>query len=191
MLFKQNIFVYGALVMVAVATYYLFHTARRVEGPRRRRTPAGGRHAGDQCLSHPLHQRDVRRDDRRLWRSVVYARRGRPFRRKHDRRTWLHRTGGDDLRPVAPGRRTDGRTGIRLRRRASAKARAPADADPVRISRHGARRRHHHRGGRPDRPRAPTSSRRKARCQRVAILLSGCPDRGREGGMVPLWNHAE
>ncbi len=27
MLFNQNIFVYGALVMVAVATYYLFHTA--------------------------------------------------------------------------------------------------------------------------------------------------------------------
>ena len=26
MLFSQNIFVYGALILVAVATYYLFHT---------------------------------------------------------------------------------------------------------------------------------------------------------------------
>jgi len=40
MLFNQNLFVYGALVLVATATYYLFHTrsglrARAVGDPPR------------------------------------------------------------------------------------------------------------------------------------------------------------
>jgi ABC-type uncharacterized transport system permease subunit len=53
MLFNQNLFVYGALVMVA-SRPTTSSTPGRAARPRGRRTSARRRHAGHRCLPHPL-----------------------------------------------------------------------------------------------------------------------------------------
>ena len=84
-LFQQNLFVYGALIMVCVATYYLFYTRY---GLRARSVGEHPRAADTLCINvYRTRYINVTlgRHGRRLRWRLVHARHGRPVRREHDR----------------------------------------------------------------------------------------------------------
>jgi ABC-type uncharacterized transport system permease subunit len=104
MLFNQNIFVYGALVMVA-SRPTTCSTPGRACAPAR----SANIRAPPTRWASMSTGRATSCDDggmvAGLRRGLVHARLGRKVRREHDRRARLHRAGGDDLRALAPRRR--------------------------------------------------------------------------------------
>ena len=161
-LFNQNIFVYGAFILAGLATYYLFHTRYGL------RARAVGEHprAADTLGINVYRTRYVnvtglpegRRENENLSSAMDQARLARYA---------VARTGSDDLRALAPGRRASRGTGFRVRRLAPAKTCASWHADPVGIPRHGALYRHHRRRRGRRRTRARTGCGRQALCQGI------------------------
>ena len=179
-LFDHNFFVYAMFVLVGVMSFGLFRTRWGL------RSRAVGEHpkAADTVGINVFQLR--------YWNVMLggliagmggafFTIGSAGFRRKHVRRSWLHWSGGDDLRALAPGWRLGCRPGVRIRRLAAEQAGDPADAHPRRVLADGALYRHDDRGGRPGRQGPTPRRRRPAVREGVARFARSCQSGGPRG----------
>ncbi len=114
-LFRGNIFLYLALILVLVIHIGAVPYPMGVADPLGRRTPHRRRHPRRTGARPALPQRTARRAGRRDRWGLVHA---GPLhlQQEHDRRQGLHRPRRADLRPVEPHRSAARRALLRLRR---------------------------------------------------------------------------
>ena len=175
-LFQQNIFVYGMLIMVAIATYYLFHTKHGLHARAVGEHPQAADTLGINVYTVRYINVTIGGMAAGFGGAFLTLGLVGRFDDNMDQWTRLHRPRGDDFRALAPGRRADGGADLRFCRLVAAKDGAVANTDPVGVPGHGTLYRHDG-GGRGFWSVAPAHRQRTAsRISRNSPGLSALPD---------------